>query len=150
MPVTYHPPDLQTHPAIPTETRIASLRTVPTSGHVLLLDHDHLTLLCLRELIEGWGCRVVAAEGPESALAKLAAEAQPFDMLVLDFDPAAGDPLPLLRRLRQRLGSTIPCVLFCNSHEAAFLHRLGDPALWPMEKPVPPRRLYGVLRHLLS
>lgn len=136
--------------------RLASCQAAPAAtargglaGRVLLaVDNDPMALDALRQMLEGWGCRVLAAtdgDGAESALAGETADAWLFDFH-LDRDDTG---VALHERLAARFGAR-PCLILSADQTGAVRHAAQQADLPLLSKPLRPLALKSVLDRLLA
>ena len=117
-----------------TRPAIATGRTAPVSGHVLLVDdsRDHQRLL--GHLLARTGAQVTTAENGEIALHML--QEQSFDLVLMDIQMPEMDGTTATRELRKR-GITTPVIaLTANSGETAVAECLAAGCNGHMAKPV--------------
>ncbi|GAB2492218.1 PAS domain-containing hybrid sensor histidine kinase/response regulator [Pseudoxanthomonas sangjuensis] len=116
--------------------------------HVLAVDNDPLALDALRQLLEGWGCRVsVAADAAAAAGAIAEAEA---DVWLFDYhldDDATG--VDLWRWLSECFDAK-PCLILSADRGEAVRAAVREADLPLLAKPLRPLALKSVLDRLLS
>ena len=117
---------------------------------IVVIDDDELVLDSMRRLLQGWGCRVVAAKSDSAALASLADHDRQPDLIISDYQLADGRTgFEAIERPAQRAGRSNPCF----PHE--WGHRPGTPPrgqrerLPPAHKPIGPATLRATLNHFL-
>jgi CheY-like chemotaxis protein len=113
---------------------------------VLVVDNDATVLEATRQLLSGWGASVVAAAGPEAALAA-AAELSP-QAWVLDYhldDEATGDALHLALMARHPRGVGI---IVSADHGEAVRQAVIAVGATPLTKPLKALRLKSLLAKL--
>ena len=112
---------------------------------VLCLDDDAGVLAGLVALLEGWGCTVVAADGPGAAVPALAGRVP--DAVLVDFHLGPGlDGLAALEALAPLWPGEVPAAVLTADRSDAVRDRIRAAGLVQLAKPVRPaalRRLLG-------
>ncbi len=121
---------------------------------VLLLDTDPMHRRVLGDLLHGWAIDVVeadACDGAVAALDRAAADADPFDVVVVGVErDSAGDGAALARA---RVGTPLPPLVVTSSlprREALALIDGWDAAVGWAAKPMKPRALLVALMRVLG
>ena len=117
---------------------------------VLVLDDDASVLDAMRSLLEGWGCEVVTTATPEEAEAGLASDAEPPDMLIVDYRlrrHASG--IETIGRLHQLAGRRIPALVITGDTAPDRLREAQESGYPLLHKPVKPAQLRAVMRQLI-
>ncbi len=136
--------------------RMAPRKTAPPvaargglAGRTLLIvDNDAVALMALRQMLEGWGCRVLAAAHGTDADAILADETA--DAWLFDFHLDHGDTgVALHERLSARFGAQ-PCLILSADQTGAVRHAAQQADLPLLSKPLRPLALKSVLDRLLA
>lgn len=132
----------------------ARAEPVPTTDDiagavVIVIDDERSQLTGLKLVLEGWGCRVLAATGVEGALRQL--DGKPPDLVLADFrlrDNVTG--AAVIRRIREHVDAPVPAVILTGDTEPARLReaRLSDCAL--LHKPIDPRKLQAAISRILQ
>jgi CheY-like chemotaxis protein/anti-sigma regulatory factor (Ser/Thr protein kinase) len=115
--------------------------------HVLVVDNEPLAGNALRQVLEGWGCRVsVAGHGPG---AQAAIATDPADAWLFDFhlDDATG--VALHGRLARDFGAR-PAVILTADPGEGVRRAVQDAGLPLLLKPLKPLALKSVLDRLLA
>lgn len=89
-------------PAADSPRESGSVAVARPGPRVLVADDNATGRRILQQMLEGWGMRVTAVAGAEPALARLreaAAEAEPFEVALLDMEMPDGDGLELSRQI---------------------------------------------------
>lgn len=116
--------------------------------HVLVVDNEPLALAALRQVLEGWGCRVSAARdgaGADTAIASEPADAWLFDYHLDDDDTGVA----LWNRLCERHGPQ-PAVILSADHTEAVRRAVHEAGLPLLMKPLKPLALKSVLDRVLA
>jgi len=118
-------------------------------GTVLVVEDNAVNRMVVRKLIERAGCTVVCAEDGETALA-IVEDVAP-QLVLMDCQMPGMDGFETTRRLRERMGSSLPVVGF-TAHALEEGRALGLRVGMTdyLTKPVDPQRLYGVLRYHMA
>lgn len=117
-------------PAAPSTAHMMSLAGL----HVMVVDDEAAVRLSMEALLQSWGCDARVAEGPEQALALLAAGFKP-DLLITDYrlrDGITGGDV--ISQLRSHLGTPLPSIIITGDtdpqrireaagHTATLLHK---------------------------
>lgn len=116
--------------------------------HVLAVDNDPAALGALRQLLEGWDCRVsTAADG---ATAEAVLSAGETDIWLFDYHLDDGDTgVSLWQRLSLRFGAK-PCLILSADQGGEVRRAARDADLPMISKPLRPLALKSVLDRLLS
>ncbi len=112
---------------------------------VLCVDNDPRILGGMRQVLEGWGCRVEAATGTSGALAIVATGAGP-DVVLADYHLDGETGLDVIAALRERLGPSLPAVLVTADRSAEMRAMAAAMDVPVVNKPLKP----AVLRSLMT
>lgn len=118
-------------------------------ARVLVIDDDAIVRAGMVELLRNWGCRCMAAESIEEALA--AARAEPPDMVISDYrlrDQRTGTEA--INAVRGALGRDVPALLITGDTAPARLREARASGLDLLHKPVSPGQLYRRLASRLE
>jgi signal transduction histidine kinase len=116
---------------------------------IVIIDDDEIVLDSLRGLLQGWGCRVVAARSDRAALASIADQRRP-DLIISDYQLANGRTgFEAIEHLRNALGSPIPAFLISGDTAPERLREASASGYHLLHKPVGPAALRATLNHLL-
>ncbi|MES1240008.1 MAG: PAS domain S-box protein [Acidobacteriota bacterium] len=118
---------------------------------ILLVEDDEMFRGLLRQVLEGQGYQVLAAENPAAALEVAAAQGDGVQLLLSDMVMPGGNGADLA----QKLGSRYPAlkvVLMSGYTDDALASRSADPTVANafLEKPFATRDLLRLVRELLS
>ena len=120
-----------------------------TGRRVVVIDDEASVRDSTRNLLASWGCIVVAAAGPDEAIAQLAGTVP--SVLLVDYRLRGGlDGLAAIGRLRAAVGESVPAMLVSGESSADELARIKASGFLVLHKPVPPAKLRSALAHLLS
>lgn len=115
----------------------------------LVIEDDVLVRSALVGLLEGWGLRVVEAQGMAQARQKVLSGAVP-QLIISDYRlPDGMDGIAGVRMLRTLLGSRVPACLMSGDTDPDLMHAAQDANLTLLHKPVRPAKLRSLLRRLL-
>jgi len=118
---------------------------------VLVLDDDHAILAAMEGLLKRWGCKVSTATSLEEAREKIAANALPPELLIVDYRlPGQASGLDAASALQEALGRRVP-VLVITGDTAPDRLREAQASGYPLlHKPVQPAKLRSIMRHLIG
>jgi signal transduction histidine kinase len=117
---------------------------------IVIIDDDEIVLDSLRGLLQGWGCRVVAARSDRAALASIADHDRRPDLIISDYQLANGRTgFEAIEHLRNALGSPIPAFLISGDTAPERLREASASGYHLLHKPVGPAALRATLNHLL-
>jgi signal transduction histidine kinase/CheY-like chemotaxis protein len=118
---------------------------------VVLVDDDLAVLAATREVLEGWGCRVVAAASAGDALEALARRGAKPDAILADFrlGGAGGDGLAAIAAIRAACRAELPAAVLTGETSPSVARRLRDAGLAQLVKPATPARLRALLAQLV-
>lgn len=115
---------------------------------VLLVDNDHELRRAMVALLEGWGITVLAAEGPEDAIALIDEMDFVPDAMLIDYQLNDDvDGLDLVAMLRRRFGWR-PARIISADRSTALRERCARMGLYPMPKPLDTEALYHFLSNV--
>jgi len=116
---------------------------------VVLIDDDTLVLDAIGGELRKWGCRVVATDTSDSALASLGASRP--DLIISDYRLANGQSgIATIARLRAALGADIPAFLISGDTAPERLREARASGHHLLHKPVRPMRLRAMVSQLLQ
>jgi signal transduction histidine kinase/CheY-like chemotaxis protein len=98
------------------------------------------------DLMEQWGCRVVAGEFAEDVMRKLdVAELFP-DLLVCDYRlPQGMTAIHVIKRMRELWGNELPAVVLTGDTASETLHEIHESGAILLHKPIAPIRLRAMM-----
>jgi CheY-like chemotaxis protein/nitrogen-specific signal transduction histidine kinase len=142
-------------PARPDATEVpapASAVADPARGkRVLVIDDDTLVLDGMRGILQSWGCQVETATSGEAALAGLARNGSPPDLIISDSGLADGATgIDAIRRLRAAAGTPIPAFVITGDTAPERLREASAAGFHLLHKPVSPMALRTTLNRLLK
>lgn len=118
---------------------------------MLCIDNEPSVLDGMRTLLEGWGCRVLAATGLAAALAVAAKEAGGLDLMIVDYHlDAEADGLRCVDALRRRFGAEIPAVLITADRSQAVKAAALAQGLHVLNKPIKPAALRALATRIIA
>ena len=116
---------------------------------VLVIDNERTILDGMRAVLEGWGCRVVAALSEDEAGRAPRCALDAVDVILADYhldDGVTGDAV--IASLRRRLGRAVPGVIITADRMPDLRDRLVSSGLHVLQKPVKPAQLRALLARL--
>jgi signal transduction histidine kinase len=132
------------------ETPVSPPIADPARGKlVVVIDDDPLVLEGMGGILRSWGCRVLATDSEEAALARIAAHRP--DLVIADYRLADGRTgIQAIKRLRERLGEAVPAFLISGDTAPERLRDASQQGFQLLHKPVAPMRLRAMLNQLLK
>jgi signal transduction histidine kinase len=118
---------------------------------IAMIDNDESVLAGMRAVIDGWGCRLLAATSSERALAALEAAGAVPDLVVADYhldDGASGTAA--IAALRARYGPDVPALVISGDHSAEVRTALKAAGMPFLPKPATPARLRAMMSYLVN
>jgi signal transduction histidine kinase/CheY-like chemotaxis protein len=98
------------------------------------------------DLMEQWGCKVIAGEFAEDVMRKLdIAELRP-SLLVCDYRlPHGMTAIHVIKRMRELWGNDLPAVVLTGDTASETLHEIHDSGAILLHKPIAPMRLRAMM-----
>ena len=121
------------------------------SGSVVALVEDDQDIRELsNELMEQWGCRVVAGEYAEDVMRKLdIAELRP-DVLVCDYRlPHGKTAIHVIKQMREMWGSELPVLVLTGDTASETLNEIHASGAILLHKPIAPVRLRSMMYYAM-
>jgi two-component system, sensor histidine kinase len=135
------------------ETQAPSLAIAdPAHGkRIIVIDDDALVLDGMRGILQSWGCQVETAASGDAALAALARNGGPPDLIISDSGLAGGQTgIQAIERLRQAAGASIPAFVITGDTAPERLREASAAGFHLLHKPVSPMALRTTLNRLLK
>jgi two-component system sensor histidine kinase/response regulator len=131
----------------PDQPQAEQRQTRLTGQRVLLVDDNATSLNILHQWALAWNMRPTRAANAQEAMAALEAEADPFDVAVVDFQLPGVDGLHLARALRTtRLGARTRLILLTSFGQKLSPAQLAEAAIASCQtKPLKASSLYRAL-----
>jgi signal transduction histidine kinase/CheY-like chemotaxis protein len=118
---------------------------------MLCIDNEPSVLDGMKTLLEGWGCRVVAAAGLDQALALPPEALAGIGTMLVDYHlDSQADGLRCIAALRRRLARNLPAVLVTADRSEAIKAAALAQGLPILNKPVKPAALRALVTRLLA
>lgn len=115
---------------------------------VLLVEDDVLGRVGMADLLESWGCTVLAAEGAQAGCDLLRPD-QPLDIIISDFRLGGGiNGIEAVAMLRAAAGRRIAACLVSGDTDADLGQQAEAAGLTLLKKPVRPANLRSLMRQL--
>jgi signal transduction histidine kinase/CheY-like chemotaxis protein len=124
----------------------------PLAGRlVALVDDDLAALAATREVLEGWGCRVVAVASAAEAIGALALRAARPDAILADFrlGGGGGDGVDAIAAIRDACRFEVPAAVLTGETSPSVLRRVRAAGFAHLAKPAAPARLRSLLADLV-
>lgn len=117
---------------------------------VALVEDDPDIREVTADIMEQWGCKVVAGEYAEDVMRKLdVAEMRP-DLLVCDFRlPYGMTAIQVIKRMREKWGENLPAVVLTGDTASETLQEIHDSGAILLHKPIAPIRLRAMMHFAL-
>ncbi|MGE5758086.1 MAG: hybrid sensor histidine kinase/response regulator [Sideroxydans sp.] len=117
------------------------------SGAVVALVEDDPDIRELAgDLIEQWGCRVVAGEYAEDVMRKLDIAGSRPDLLVCDYRlPHGMTATQVIKRMRELWGGSLPALVLTGDTASETLHEIHASGAILLHKPIAPIRLRAMM-----
>ena len=113
---------------------------------LLCIDNDNNVLNAMTTVLEGWGCRVVAATSYETARQAISDKQQMPDAMLVDYHLDAGETgVKTMNALQTLFSTPVPGVLITADMSEAIKNEAAESGYRELRKPVNP----GALRNLL-
>ena len=118
---------------------------------ILVIEDEESIREGLRMLLEEWGYQpVIAASALLAEQAALALEGR-VDLIVSDLHLGDGpDGLAAIEAIRRQCGHDVPAIVITGDTSHGEMRRVSESGHPVLFKPVQPRKLYNVLRGLLT
>lgn len=110
---------------------------------VLCIDNEPAVLDGMELLLRGWGCQVVKAEDPASALRVSENSAMPNGLLI-DYHLNEGNGIEAVAALRQRFGD-LPAILITADRSPLVREQARTESIQVLHKPIKPAALRAML-----
>ncbi|ADE12807.1 ATP-binding response regulator [Sideroxydans lithotrophicus] len=117
------------------------------SGSVVALVEDDQDIREMTvNLLEQWGCRVVAGEFFEDVIRKLDIAGLQPGLLICDYRlPRGTTAIRVIRQMREQWGSELPAVVLTGDTASDTLHEIHDSGAILLHKPIAPMRLRAMM-----
>jgi signal transduction histidine kinase/CheY-like chemotaxis protein len=124
----------------------------PARGRrVMVIDDDAMVLDGMRGILQSWGCQVDTAASGDTALAALAKNGSPPDLIISDSGLADGQTgIQAIQRLRAAAGAPIPAFVITGDTAPERLREASAAGFHLLHKPVSPMALRTTLNRLLK
>lgn len=131
----------------PAETRRFSLNGLS----ILCIDNEPRITDGMRQLLEGWGCRVRTMSGSHEISQSTGLFDDVPDVILADYHLDLGENgLDLVQSLRERYGAQIPAVLITADRTIEVRNTAAELDIPVISKPIKPAALRSALRHYHS
>ncbi len=118
---------------------------------VLVVENEEGVLVAMRELLEGWGCRVVTERSGQRALTELARSGGAPKIAVVDYHLDENENgLEVIDLVRSAYAEAIPGLIITADACPRLHDRIRASKLHALRKPVKPSKLRALMSHLLS
>jgi signal transduction histidine kinase/ActR/RegA family two-component response regulator len=147
------PVPLAAQPQGATERAASSLAVAdPARGKkVIVIDDDALVLDGMRGILQSWGCQVQTATSGAAAIAGLAKDGGPPDLIISDSRLADGKTgIEATKDLRAAVGAPVPAFVITGDTAPERLREASAGGFHLLHKPVSPMALRTTLNRLLK
>jgi CheY-like chemotaxis protein len=122
------------------------------SGTLILLIEDDATVLdATQQLIETWGCRVIAAQSMEQALLTVAALGEPLGLIIADYRlPGQANGVEAITRVQLAVGTAVPAIIITGDVETDEIRDISDLGYRLLYKPIRPAKLRALVNHMVQ
>lgn len=135
--------------AAETPARLERAAPAPLASlSVLAIDNEASILAGLKLLLENWGCRVTTALSLEAALAALAEEDCPPEVILADYHLDEGNGLQAIEAIRSRWDADLPAMLVTADRSPGLVEEAAAARVYVLNKPVRPAALRALLAQL--
>jgi two-component system, sensor histidine kinase len=118
---------------------------------ILVIDDDAVVLNGMNGVLRSWGCGVLTACSEPEALACLAEQDRPPDLIISDYWLADGaNGIQVINRLRETVGSPIAALLISGDTVPERLQEARAKGYHLLHKPVMPMALRALVNRLLT
>jgi len=102
------------------------------------------------DLMEQWGCKVIAGEHAEDVMRKLDIAQWRPDLLVCDYRlPHGMTAIHVIKRMRELWSGELPAVVLTGDTASETLHEIHDSGAILLHKPIAPMRLRAMMHFAL-
>ncbi len=108
------------------------------------IDNEPSVLDGMEMLLRGWGCEVIKAPDPETAIAAIAASAMPPNGLLVDYHLDQGNGIEAIIMLRKQYGE-LPAILITAERSLSVRERARAEDIQLLNKPLKPAALRALL-----
>jgi CheY-like chemotaxis protein len=117
---------------------------------VVCIDNEPEVLSGMKVMLEGWGCRVVAAADATAVARELREAGGPLpDIIVADYHLDDGTGVDAILALRDALGIEIPGIIATADHSPEVQRRLRELSLTLLRKPLKAASLRAVINQTM-
>jgi len=118
---------------------------------ILVIDDESSVRQGLAELLQQWGCRVVAAASAADALADLAMQGVKPDAMIVDYRLRENaDGISAIAAVREKFGADLPALLISGDTAVALFKAAEEHNLPLLQKPVRAAKLRATLTHFFA
>lgn len=118
---------------------------------VALLEDDIEIREATQDLLESWGCLVVAGGLPDEVVTQYAATGQRPDVLLSDYRlPAGVTAIHALKQMRELWGASLPALVITGDTGAATFDEIQSNQAIMLHKPLSPSRLRAMIHRALQ
>ncbi len=116
---------------------------------VVVVENDDSILAGMRELLEGWGCKVLTATSTATALPELKLCGRRPDIVVADYHLDEGENgLAAIQEIRRACAHDMPAMIITADRSSEILRLVTENGYPVLKKPVKPAKLRALMSHL--
>jgi CheY-like chemotaxis protein len=145
VPISIHPPTVETGYA-----GYLCFDDAVAGSVVLVVENEESVLLGMRELLEGWGCEVIAAVCGRAACHQISKTGRVPDLVIADFHIGGeANGVEVVDEIREAYNCTTPALIITADHSAEVLKLVQGRGFHLLQKPIKPAKLRALMSHLL-
>ena len=118
---------------------------------VAVVDDNSEVLRSMTRLLEGWGCRVVAATAVEEVLTTIIDQDITPQLLLADYHLADGaNGIEAITAINAEITEQAPAIMVSSDNSPGLREQLKERDIPLLTKPVEPARLRALMQHMLA
>lgn len=140
--------------AVPQATTARPEHYVPRGGDisgslVLCIENERQVLDAMRVLLQGWGCRVLLADGKDRALALLRETSEHPHIILADYHLDDGTGVEAIAAVRAQVHADVPAVIISADTSVEVQRDIRHRGLLHLRKPLKAGALRSILMQLV-
>jgi CheY-like chemotaxis protein/nitrogen-specific signal transduction histidine kinase len=145
VPISIHSPTVETGDA-----GYLGFDDAVAGSFVLVVENEESVLLGMRELLEGWGCEVIAAVCGRAACQQISETGRVPDLVIADFH-IGGDAngVEVVDEIREAYNCATPALIITADRSDEVLKLVQGRGFHLLQKPIKPAKLRALMSHLL-
>ena len=118
---------------------------------IIVVDDNSEVLRSMTRLLEGWGCRVVAATAVEEVLTTIIDQDITPQLLLADYHLADGaNGIEAITAINAEITEQAPAIMVSSDNSPGLREQLKERDIPLLTKPVEPARLRALMQHMLA